>query len=168
MLFCCCGCRCKGVTNFSKKPQIFCASGALMGGTCLTYSIDQPFAPCCCGVTIYMDIIDSGCYKQASSFFPKAISGSFDSVALKEGYVVCIYEKINFEGSPFVVAKGPIIINNSNWRSYYGSRITAFQNYRLTWSSENMYRSNRWQRPGSIAIGLWDGETEIEEKGFIQ
>jgi len=164
---CCCrqGCRCQGVYSFESDPSIFCASGALMGGNCVTSVFDKPFFPCCCGESVYMDIIDSGCYANAISSFPRAISGSFDSVALKEGYVVCMYANPDFRGSPFLVARGPIIVNNSHWRrTYYPSQ---FENYRMAWSTVDMYFARYWQYPGSIAIGKWDRVTEINETGFF-
>lgn len=163
----CCPCKCPGCAGFCKDQEAFCASGALMGGECYPFAIDIPFAPCCCGASIFMDIKSGGQYCDAVSSFPNAIAGSFDSVALREGFIVCIYEKKALVGSPFVVAKGPIIINNSNWKnSFYDPLIKPFQNYRMTWSTENMYGSARWQTPGSMIICKYDGTTEISEKGF--
>jgi hypothetical protein len=162
--FCKKGCKCFGCKgNRRKVPRVFCASGALMGGLCVGGQSDQPFNSCCCP-RVYMDILDAGCYDIASNSFPRAIAGSFDSIAIKDGFVACLYAATNYVGDPFVVVKGPTIINNVNWRSVYPQ--SQFENYRMAWSSVDMYTSSAWQTPGSISICEYDGRTNVPEKGF--
>jgi hypothetical protein len=164
---CCCS-KCIGCSGSSSgssgASSVLSASGALMGGTCVPFHVDQPFNPCCCSGSNIMDILDEGQYPNAGSVFGRAISGSFDSVAVKDGFVACFYAAPNFVGDPFVVAKGPVVINNANWRN--DLRSGPAPGYRMTWSTTNMYGDSRWSNPGSLIICKYDGSTSVPDIGF--
>lgn len=161
----CCG-QCPGCSGtFSGTADVLCASGALIGETCTPSHVDRPFESCCCPGHNFMDKLAEGEYPNAVSVFPNAIAGSFDSVAVKDGYIACFYAAQNFAGQPFVVAKGPIVINNRHWINNLRSGTAS--GYRSTWSLLNMYASSAWQYPGSLRICAYDGTSAVPDVGFF-
>ena len=164
-----CGCcaQCPGCSgSFSGTADVLCASGALIGNQCVVSWTDQPFNSCALPGSNTIDKLAEGDYPDAVSVFPNAIQFSFDAVAVKDGYVACFYAAKNFAGTPFVVAKGPIVINNSNW--YLNSNWSPASGYRSAWSTVNMYGSSSWQRPGSLRICQYDGTSVVPEVGLFE
>ena len=44
---------------------------------------------------------------EIGNIFSASIAATFDGVAIKRGFAVCLYEKEYFEGYPYAVIKGP-------------------------------------------------------------
>lgn len=125
--------------------------------------------------------VSAGKYKneqEIGAAFAASIAGSFDAVAIKEGFTICIYQKENFEGDPFAVIKGPKVINNIMWipKSQGGffndvwdlfspSLEAVYGGIWPMYFSNVQMRGGVWQSPGSIVL-CRISSTQVEQYGF--
>jgi hypothetical protein len=92
--------------------------------------------------------------REIGGSFSESIAGTFDAIAIKAGYAICIYSQEYFEGRPFAVVKGPKIVNNiqyknnTRWPEYPGVYGGQWPIY---WSNSEM-RNSTWQNPKSMII----------------
>ena len=113
---------------------------------------------------------------EIGNIFSASIAATFDGVAIKRGFAVCLYEKEYFEGSPYAVIKGPKIVNNIMFLpvSQGGQYNNAWENqleaiydgpYYMYWSNINM-RGSYWERPGSIVLCRTLEDSQVFQYGF--
>jgi hypothetical protein len=110
--------------------------------------------------------VKTGKYETAEEIgdaFRESIFGSFDGIAIKAGYAICIYTQQYFEGRPFAVVKGPKIVNNIQWIpiSQGGSDNATWDEFGLSsiyngefpiYFSLSQMRGSTWQNPKSMII----------------
>jgi len=96
------------------------------------------------------EYVGEGDYPDNTRAFPKAVSTTFDGIAIDSGTRLIIYSGKNFTGRVLLDVVGPKIINNSLWRNdprYSSCHTEVFppdlQNtYPLSvreWSNGNMH-----------------------------
>ena len=66
----------------------------------------------------YSEFVGAGLYPNNQQAFPKAVSSTFDGIAIDAGTKVTIYAGANFEGEILYEKIGPATINNVKWESY--------------------------------------------------
>ena len=76
-------------------------------------------------MNIYKYIHCTGSYPRNREAFPKAASGSFDSIAIDANTRVILWELENFQGKVLLDMIGPVIINNNIYKSGCQEYIAA-------------------------------------------
>ena len=138
----------KILDTIPKAPAQNCRvhfSGVFMGGEIQTevtkiYEIDR-----------YSEFVGAGYYPDNTVAFPKAVSTTFDGIAIDKGTHLVLYEKPNFEGRILLDITGPALIYNILWKddSRYNNIInqtfpkplqTNYPPPVRRWSAENMHQ----------------------------
>ena len=103
-----------------KAPEANCRvhfSGLIMGGEAdLTIGISKIYEE-----DFASEYVGSGYYPNNNLAFPKAVSKTFDGIAIDKGTRLIIYSSPNFKGTVLLDVEGPLVINNSlfkDWPEY--------------------------------------------------
>lgn len=149
----------------------FTVSGALFANQCLLNWTVIPFGGC---GPYYGEIVKTGRYPTASEEFSEAIYHTFDGMAIKEGYVVCLYFRPNFNRTsdedkipePDMIFKGPKVINNTRRYSIFfqcpdSAPLPLFHSTAYTGNWHSIFRN-----PSIIVCRLPNTTTEVEQYGF--
>jgi len=83
-------------------------SGALMNDHFITGWTSEAYV-----IDAYSEYVGAGRYPSNNAAFPKAVSTTFDGIAIDKGTKVTIYSGNDFTGSVLYEKVGPAIINNS-------------------------------------------------------
>jgi len=95
------------------------------------------------------EYVGSGEYPSNSVAFPKAVSTTFDGIAIDKGTRLIMYSLPNFQGTVLLDVTGPAIINNGEWKNnsnyahcnsdvYPGNLQSNFPPSVRRWSSSDM------------------------------
>ncbi|MCB1657223.1 MAG: fibronectin type III domain-containing protein [Moraxellaceae bacterium] len=98
----------------------------------------------------FSEYVGPGLYPDNNQAFPKAVSTTFDGIAIDTGTKVTIYSQKDFKGEVLYEKVGPAIINNSIWRNdgRYGPPVernwkeplqTTYPQSVREWSVGNMH-----------------------------
>lgn len=143
--------------QISEKPREGCRaffSGLLVSDEPLTDHISRIYEIDECS-----EYVGEGQYPNNEKAFPKAVSTTFDGIAIDRNTRVIIYSKKNFKGEVLLDETGPAIINNVVWKrdrricnfikkTYIEPLQSNFPSSCRRWSNSNM---TDWSK-GSVKI----------------
>ena len=120
-------------------------TGGIMGGKAVSNNISKIYR-----VDNMSEYVGEGEYPDNRRAFPKAVSTTFDGIAIDSGTRLIIYSGPNFTGRVLLDVTGPRIINNSLWRNdsryahcntdrYPPELEATYPPSVREWSSENMH-----------------------------
>lgn len=172
------GCCCKEFSGcglcYNTDPDgvdSFTVSGVLFGNECLIGWKVIPFGQC---IPYYGKVVKTGRYPIASEEFAEAVRTTFDGMAIKEGYVACLYFRPNFNRrddedkipEPDMIFKGPKVINNTRTYSRF---VQTPDSAPLPLFHSTSYTGN-WHlifsNPSIIVCRLPNTTTKVEQYGF--
>jgi len=151
----------------------FTVTGALFANYCLYQWTVIPFDECD-DQPYYGAIVKTGRYPIAREEFREAVYHTFDGMAIKEGYVVCLYFGPNFNRTygedkipePDMIFKGPKVINNT--KQYFRARQCP-DSAPLPLFHSTSYTGN-WHaifsNPSIIVCRLPSTTTQVKQYGF--
>jgi hypothetical protein len=125
--------------------RVHFSGGVIAGTSNLTVGISQIYK-----LDIMSEYVGEGQYPDNTKAFPKAVSTSFDGIAIDRGTHLIIYSQKNYKGEIVLDAYGPIIINNEKWREIgiYDSEIkktypepleSNYPKNKRIWSNSDMW-----------------------------
>ena len=176
---CCCGFEGCGVCENTDPDNVesFTVSGALFGKSCVSRHAVIPFDLTSCDegwANYYGTIVKTGRYPVAKDEFSEAVTFTFDGMAIKSGYVVCLYFKKNFGrtdldqdiGEPDMIFKGPKVINNTRpWVSFKDTPKSApFPLYHSTPYTGDWH--SIFGDQSIIVCRLPSSSTQVKQYGF--
>lgn len=110
----CCECQPEYVQDsIPRAPQVNCRvhfSGLLMGGQYEEIGISEIYTE-----DFASEYVGAGFYPNNSEAFPKAVSTTFDGIAIDRGTHLILYSQPDFTGEVLLDVRGPAIINNVRW-----------------------------------------------------
>lgn len=172
---CCCGFSGCGVCENTDPDGVesFTVTGALFGNSCISGHVVIPFQLKACS-SYFGAIVKTGRYPIAENEFSAAVRSTFDGMAIKSGYVVCLYFRKNFNrtdldqdiGEPDMIFKGPKVINNTRrYELIQGTPKSApFPLYHSTQYTGNWH--SIFSNPSIIVCRLPSSSTQVEQYGF--
>jgi len=86
-------------------------SGGLVAGHYESHGISEVYV-----IDNLSEYVGAGEYSDNQKAFPKAVSTTFDGIAIDSGTRVIIYREKNFQGEVLLDKTGPAIINNIIWK----------------------------------------------------
>lgn len=150
----CCECNEKvpdrTLDTIPKAPESNCRvhfSGGIMGGEAdLTIGISKIYEE-----DFASEYVGSGYYPNNNLAFPKAVSKTFDGIAIDKGTRLIIYSSPNFKGTVLLDVEGPLVINNSlfkddpryshcNSDTYPPELQATYPQSKRIWSSSDMQK----------------------------
>ena len=174
-LKCCCGFSGCALCDDQDPDGVdsFTVTGALFANKCLLYWTVVPFEFTACEFGYYGNIVKTGRYPEAKNEFAFAVYHTFDGMAIKSGYVACLYFQKNFNRStgdvdipePDMIFKGPKVINNT--RRYPSPNTPSSAPFPLFHSTA--YTGDwhsRFNDPSIIVCKLPSPGTVVSQYGF--
>jgi hypothetical protein len=140
----------KNLDTIAKAPEANCRvhfSGLIMGGKVdLSIGISKIYEE-----DLASEYVGAGYYSNNNLAFPKAVSQTFDGIAIDKGTRLIIYSRPNFKGAVLLDVEGPLVINNilfkdnpnyshCNSDTYPPELQATYPQSKRIWSSSDMQK----------------------------